>query len=278
MQYIYFLLIFFSLFIFQGCEYESDVSIPGYLEIDKITLEHENAIGITDAWVYVNGNILGVYELPAKFPVISEGETEILVYPGIKVNGISATRTYYPFYKPYETHIKFQPGESQKISPFSSYDSWVQVNIVDDFERSEPKFIPGSTANAFMERTTESYAGRYAGVVYLDTINSLFNATSEITFDVPDLSGNYSGIFLEMNFKTDVFVEIGTFSKESIPIIYLQPTTEWKKIYIDLYQALKGYSSGERFLIYFVAQLESDLDEAEIYFDDIKIVHEKILE
>jgi len=280
MHYIYFSLLFISFFVFQACEYESDISVPGYLEIDRIALQHENAIGITDAWVYVNGNIQGVYELPAKFPVIAEGDAKIKVYPGIKVNGISATRTNYPFYKSYETNIKFEPGKSQKISPYSSYDSWVQVNVVDDFERPDLSFIPGTTSDTVLIRTTDSFEGNYAGVVYLNKQDTLFNASTKVTYDVPNLSGNYSGVFLELNFKTDVEVEIGvaTNAIDWQSIIYLQPTSYWKKIYIDLYQALSRYKSGDKFFVYLKAQLGTELEEASIYLDDIKIVHEKPFE
>ena len=57
-----------------------------------------NSEKITDAWIYVNGNLEGVYELPATIPLHYEGLKNLVIYPGIKRNGIAADRKKYPFY------------------------------------------------------------------------------------------------------------------------------------------------------------------------------------
>lgn len=279
MRYIYIFLIIGLLFVFHSCENDSNISVPGYVEISNITLEHERAIGITDAWVFVNGSIQGVYELPAKFPIISEGEVEIKVYPGIKVNGIAASRSYYPFYQIFETNLKLEPGKTHKIFPTSGFESWAEVIVVDDFESSDPKFIRGTTSDTAIVRTEEDkFQGKYAGAIHLDTVRPLFNASTK-TFEIPDFEGNYSGMFLEMNFKTDVYVEIGLSNFVDMKsMILLQPTSHWKKIYIDLYNSLIEDTPGNRFFLFFQAMLEEDMDEATVLFDDMKIVHAKPLE
>ena len=48
-------------------------AVPAYLSIPNFTLTTTSAQGsaaqkITDAWVYVDGNLNGIFELPAKFP------------------------------------------------------------------------------------------------------------------------------------------------------------------------------------------------------------------
>ena len=58
---------------------------------------------ITDAWVTMDGINLGVFELPAQIPILDEGEHNFRISPGIKENGMSATRMIYPFYEIHES-------------------------------------------------------------------------------------------------------------------------------------------------------------------------------
>ena len=61
-----------ALLIISACQKEENPNtIPAYLKIDIITLDENNTTtNITDAWVYINDQLQGVYELPAKFPLL----------------------------------------------------------------------------------------------------------------------------------------------------------------------------------------------------------------
>mgnify|MGYP001300362070 CR=1 FL=1 len=48
---------------------KEDNNIPAYIKIDNITLNDNSTHKITDAWVYIDDNLQGVYELPANFPL-----------------------------------------------------------------------------------------------------------------------------------------------------------------------------------------------------------------
>ena len=61
-------IIFFSLLLF-SCN-ELDLGIPNYLIIEEINVNDNTTANITDAWVYVDDNLIGVYELPANFPTL----------------------------------------------------------------------------------------------------------------------------------------------------------------------------------------------------------------
>ena len=85
--------------VLSSCQKEDTDGIPTYLKINNINFDEGNTTSnITDAWVYINGRFLGVYELPAKFPILEHGNTDIKVYAGIKINGIASDRAIYPFY------------------------------------------------------------------------------------------------------------------------------------------------------------------------------------
>jgi len=90
-------------------KFDGDQTIPAFIRIDTISLtsdyftEGANTHNISDAWVYVNDQIIGAFELPALIPVLAKGTNKLEIRPGIKLNGISSTRAPYPFYKPFIT-------------------------------------------------------------------------------------------------------------------------------------------------------------------------------
>ena len=55
-----------------------NAQIPSYLHIEVIDLETESFEGssshkITDAWITMDGNFLGAFELPCVVPILAEG-------------------------------------------------------------------------------------------------------------------------------------------------------------------------------------------------------------
>ena len=72
-------LIIFLLLLINSCKLITpDESIPSYILIDKIAYKSNisgdnNSQNITDAWVYVDDQLIGAFELPAKFPVLITG-------------------------------------------------------------------------------------------------------------------------------------------------------------------------------------------------------------
>ena len=71
--------------------------IPSFIHIEDIVFSISNSLEgsqsekITDAWVYVDGNLEGVYELPATLPLHYEGNHNVTIYPGIKKMGFQLT-------------------------------------------------------------------------------------------------------------------------------------------------------------------------------------------
>ena len=70
-----------------ACKKTEDV--PSYLEVPVFGMTTDPSQGapstkITDAWVTVNGTFVGVWELPARIPVLGAGQAEVEVAPAIK--------------------------------------------------------------------------------------------------------------------------------------------------------------------------------------------------
>ena len=123
------------LLFFVSCKKESADTIPAYIQIDDIELEEENITSnITDAWVYVNDQLQGVYKLPAKFPVLEEGVQKVRIKAGIKANGIASSRIAYPFYDSYFEDISFNPNKSKNITPTVEFNRENEDIFIEDFE------------------------------------------------------------------------------------------------------------------------------------------------
>ena len=82
-----------------------------------VNTEGSAAHKITTVWVQVDGAYAGVFELPAIFPVLASGSTEIRIQAGINENGTRATRLAYPFYEVFETQLDLDTIDTHSIHP-----------------------------------------------------------------------------------------------------------------------------------------------------------------
>ena len=66
---------------------------PSWIEVGEWTISANPNLGgdegelnhnITEAWVYINDSIIGVFEVPFKIPVLISGMSSIKIYPAVK--------------------------------------------------------------------------------------------------------------------------------------------------------------------------------------------------
>jgi len=229
-------------------------SIPSYIQIDNISLEHEQSLGISDAWVYVNTELIGVFELPATIPVLTEGMADIMISAGIKVNGMSTSRTFYPFYESYRISKELKSTEVITINPTVGYDdALTQISWKENFDEGSIKFEHDATVKyGFIKDSKAPIEGAYCGLIEMDSSTNLFYEVSVDEISRPE--NITQGYFLEMNFKSDMYFALALLINNkgeniTIPLVSFNPTTEWKKIYLDLYGTFSAYPTGTKFKI-----------------------------
>jgi len=275
---------------FSACnKFEGEQTIPAYLRIDTITLSTDyftqgsNTHQITDAWVYVNDQLVGAFELPATFPVLANGKQKLEIRPGIKLNGIAATRVPYPFYKPYIVQeFNFIEDSVQKINPSTSYYSTSAFAWKEDFEQVSISIesTPQSDTSIFKtqpinnpEALLSDYS-KYSGIITLDEKNKAFKLSSFNAFVLP---GQGSPVLLEMDYKCERPFGVGLFASLNgsivdIPLVVVNKSDTWKKIYINIGPNVSAYTSALNFKIYFESSLGDD-NLAKYYFDNIKLIY-----
>lgn len=271
-----YILVLIILVGFNSCSKEDlEATIPSYISIDKFTLttnfatQGTNSHNITDAWVYIDNDLLGVFELPAKFPVLKEGNVKIDVYPGIKENGISERRSRYLFYNAYSEHINLEKGKTLNITPSTTYTSGTNFFWMEDFESASLPFSYNSTSDSVIYKTSSDvFEGFYSGKVSLIPGMDFFECYTQPFTTLP----RNKTVFLELNFKTNQPVLVGLYAdNEQVGVFYLNATSTWKKIYLNFTEPIKSKSTAAEYKIFFGFQ--SKVDYPEFAFDNLKIVH-----
>lgn len=280
---------------FTSCEVIDPVEpTASYISIDYIDLvvlnpgeEGSESHAIVDAWVYANDELVGAFELPARVPILEEGNTKITIYAGIKNNGFSSLRLKYPYYTKFESYYDLIPGETVDVDPVVNYYNAAIVTIVDDFDVAGINFEPGPFSDTnITEITTAGYVfeGSGSGEAYLDVAGGMSIWESRSTKDLLLPVGGE--IYLEMNYACNDTMLVGIvaesiISDEKNGIIFLTPTFSgnglpvYNKIYIQLSSTVGNYVSADAFEVYFemLHGGGSIPYQPVAYFDNIKICH-----
>lgn len=268
--------------ILAGCDKnDNEQEIPSYIHIDSINLKENDYISegslshkITDAWVYVDNHLIGVYELPATFPVLEKGNSEVLVKAGIQMNGISSTRVPYPFFSDFDTTVMLEKEMTDTLSPTVQYHDSIQIPWRESFEDTTLKLKPKeSDTNLIIDNTTP-FEGNGSGKVVLEGEKNLFETISDTTYKFP----KGEAVFLELNFKTNVEVKTGIYAstatgEQAMPIVVLNPANHWKKIYINLTNTIGNAHPARNFRVFLSILRNEDEPKAKVYLDNLKVIH-----
>ena len=285
MRYFYFL--FLILILFPSCEViNPDEDVPSNINISSFDFKADVGQGsslaqITDSWVYVSGNLVGTFEMPTVIPVLTSGIQTVEIRPGVLLNGIAGTRTINPFFTTYKIEHNFEVGKTEVIKPKSSY---VDGAIFPWNSRGEEDFeeggisidsVPGSSTK-IVKSSEDVFEGLFSGKIFLDTQHKNYKGQSKKVFDLPK-SGAY--VVMEINvknttapFNIGMYVNLNTGQVKEVPHITINPTADWKKLYINFTELVSYYSNAVGYRVYFKTDL-GDNNTSTIYLDNIKIMH-----
>jgi hypothetical protein len=276
--------LFVSLFFLTSCDFfDPQEKIPAYIHIESFNFTTSSEQGssssnITDAWVYVDDQLIGAFELPVTFPVLFEGTHTIKVKPGIKLNGISESRVINPFYTAYTTTINLIPDSVINLTPNSTYYPSVIFKWKEAFEDGGISLEKTTRSDTTLEKTsdiTKVFEGDYSGKINVDDTRDFFECKTSASYDLPQTG---SSVFLELNYKNDIPFSVGVFANATgtsiqHELLVLNPTNTWKKIYINLTGRVSEESDADSFQIFFGCQKPANVANGEILLDNIKLIH-----
>lgn len=282
-------------FTFAGCDkFEGPQEVPAYIRIDSLTFTTDYSTQGTDnhklldAWIYVNDQLIGGFELPAQVPVLDQGKCKIEIRAGIKLNGISDTRAPYPCLESYiRNNITLSPDSITEIYPSFQYLENVEFVWREDFEDVSLAIKEGNDSDTGIYRTDPANApealidenSRYSGIVALDDARSEMELVTDngdgegFEFDPGDF------VFLEINCKSNTPVLVGMYIRrtsvggvEDRPFIMMNSSTGWNKLYINFTPIVRETTDAINFKIYFKAEKAANETERVIMLDNLKVI------
>jgi len=261
---------------------------PAWLEVTKWSLvanpNSENQTGelthnFSEAWVYIDDKIVGVFEVPFKIPILQSGNVNIKIYPAIKNNGIAATKKIYPFVEVFEVNANLVQNQTLTLNPITRYVS-VTKFWIEDFEDPAVKIITDPNSQTALSQGSDplilEYGNNY-GEVNLNLTDSTWVAFTE---QLPYIQIGKE-VYLEIDYYNTNALITGLIAISPSSVInnqnvQLNPqdpaSVKWKKIYIDLKEVVSNSSAQADFRISFQALIDSGDNEGKIVLDNIKVV------
>ncbi len=259
--------------------------IPTYIHIDSIVVNPTDpkvhgstSSNITDAWVFLDGDNIGNFELPADIPVLMEGDSARLeIAAGIKGNGFSYNRLRYRFYTPYGQSLGKSIGTKQVIKPTVTYRDNLKFLLIEDFENGN-SFVSYLGPDTSLVRTTAApyvFEGTNSGLLYFGNGVRGSRSITAQSFKFPTNADLKS--WLEVDYKGNVGftveLQISTASGTVIlsELQSVKPRDDWNKIYIELTSIGPSYPNANVFFI-IRAALEADQTDGFLAIDNFKLI------
>jgi hypothetical protein len=279
------IILLFLLFI--GCNKEKLKAPEAFLikpesitvAVSNSTLQGTTNHKITDIWYYIDGKFKGAFPITSTFPVPTSGHASITFFPGIKNNGISATRQPYEFYQALFLDTTVRPGTEVKRNFEFKYKSSVKFHWLEDFEGfgttsgiSIKKSNNTDTSFAINNSTVTPYPEVFEGTKCLyfavDDDKRVAQFESTAKFNLPKFG---APVYLEMNYKcTDAFDVGVTNGSTTYFVAGMNATNEWNKIYIQLSSGVSTLSGDVGLYIHTLKI--SPGAKSEFWIDNIKIL------
>ncbi len=234
---------------------------------------------ISQAFVNMDGQMLGAFELPVKFPVIGDGEHKFVIIPGIINNGISATKKRFPFMEQFEQTVNLVKGDTVAINLTTRY--YDDLNfLIEDFESPAIQFDYANESTATLTREDDPSIlewGGYYGSIELNDTDSLFSGVTTFGEVLPKQGAE---IYLEFDYMNSnslltgvVSYGNGTYHEDPNIQVNPQETPEWKHIYIDMKEIVSFRTESPFADMNFTAILDELGTEKFIYMDNIKVIY-----
>ncbi len=291
MKYIKLFYYLLLLLLLASCDIiNPEEALPSFIQVNEFqlttneTTQGSNSHQITDVWAFVNGEALGVFELPATIPILATGIQNITLLAGIRENGLRSTPVIYPLYDRYETSLDLVPEEIILVTPTVEYISTSVFVLIENFESNTIRFegLNNATINQ-VTNPIQVLFGNGAGSIPL--IEEIAEVTSIATFiDLPTSGG--TPVYLELDYRTNVELEIGltgfnvstaTPTQATIYNVILCPIDDWNKVYVN-FQELLELSQLDGYKLAFRASTNdtgcggTPTNTPEVLLDNIKLI------
>lgn len=276
--------------LFAACKGKNE-TIPSYLGIDSLSVKTYGIQGnhiqnLNAVFCYVDGDFLGLFEVPAKIPALYQGKHQITLMPAVFLNGSSSQRTVYPGLKILDTSISFTTGKTTMLSNVVfTYRGNTEFPWVEDFEDGNSTLVTTGTgkgdtllvANAPFVLNKRFGGQSKVQLLQLKATDTLkyvslnsFNTFSNLPTDGTD-------IFLEFDVLSPVDIQLAlqrnsSSGSEYVPYLVLYETQgNWKRFYVNLKYEIAGQPDANTYKVIFSLLQEAGSGAIEVKLDNIRL-------
>ncbi|PKP23539.1 MAG: hypothetical protein CVU06_07770, partial [Bacteroidetes bacterium HGW-Bacteroidetes-22] len=276
-------------------KFEGDQTVPAFIRVDSIGLkitsidQGSKSAYISDAWIFVDDELIGAFELPCLVPVLYQGNHSVTVKPGIRLNGLINLRSAFPLFTSITQNLRLIPDSvtvvkgsviNGKVTPMVQYAETTTIEVTEAFE--DAFYVFDTTTNSQLDMsltpsgTPFTFEGDHSGMVTLSDTLTYFEMYTDEKYTLPRQS---TPVFLEMDYMTSIPITIGVYSYSSSeiiqhPVLVLTDMPKWQKVYVNLTPIVSSQTSATSFRIFIGAnRLESD-PAGTVYLDNIKLIHQ----
>jgi len=258
----HFTLFFIGIVFLAGCNIiNPSEPTPTYIHIDSFHFVNSNPTtygssshNINTVFAIYNGIQIGVYSLPCTFPIITTPGAQLILQPGIPINGFNDQEGAYPFYSQAIDTLVPQPGKIVNYTPTTGYLSNTKILFMDAFElNSGSQFTKDSVSgvNIITVNSDSAFEGTGSGLM-----NFTKNDSASVYTQYMVLPTGKS-VFCELNYKSNIPIAIGLVaiskSTGNISVQYnniaFAPTAHWTKIYLSLTEIISSFPADDYSLI-----------------------------
>ena len=284
----YCLLVILSGLIFGGCNVINPAEpTPTYVHVDSFLFQNTSLpLGITSShqinsvWAYYNNTPIGVFDLPATIPVITGGQGQLALYPGIAVDGQNNFLSKYPFYKPDTFTLVPQPGNVINCLPKTSYYPDAVFNVfsnANNLQLGIPNFKLASGSSGMGVTTLDSleFDGHATGIITLNaaTNDTMSEDSSVLNYPIPQNVDAY----IEFDYKNSAPFSVGLRPNfdNFVQTVYLNgayPSDHWQKFYLAVKDFAAQYK-GNTYQVFIKAYLLAGQASGKVLITNVQLVH-----
>ncbi len=303
-----------SIFYFASCDsFEGEQEIPSYIHIQGFNVVESTTAGftfiqdssfltneITDVWVTVTYNgkqhSLGAYAIgetgTLNIPILFKGKCVVELSPGVKYNGMNATRDYYRFYTSALDTVELKEGEIiemgiKDVSYNNSTRIAKRIFFEDTFNPFENALDIDSNIVCRMNMIDNKDS-----VVYGNKCGAFYSTSSTddfkmITKDSIVGTGNKTMV-LELDYHSNIAFQVGIFGRLSSvsqpmyvssvqmaandnPHLRANDKRNWQKMYITLGKVWANIDN-QPFKLWFMPVNTNNNPKGYVHIDNIKLV------
>lgn len=271
------------LFLLLSCNKYKSSDPAFFIRTDKAFLSTNHLTqgagshGITDLWLYVNGQFQGVYPLGNLLPIVTQNNhATINVFAGIKNNGISKTRLNWQMYQRLDIDTTVEAGKTIDRNFTFTYNPSDVFGFIEDFDGQGVKVIKSAISEVPYSTISQNdnFEGTRSLKLELPTIHdSIAQIETADSYTVPLYTAN---LYTEFDYKCNSAFEVGLICDDGTlrPIITMNPISTWNHVYISLADEANYSPVSSGYKIYFrMLRTGGASGVLDMFLDNVKLVY-----